>query len=177
MPAANAQNENVPAANAPHNIIVGEPPRVEKPKATGEIGLNNVTWHTSPDGVPRAQYKADVEYPGLRFEAGKAFAQTDWSGAGALALDVKNPGSEAIEIYIRVDDNEAADGNRHSRTGGVRLAPGERADVLLCWMPPRPVCAVARHFRAASALPHQHLRRRRAKQQHRIVPDIHAESR
>jgi hypothetical protein len=43
----------------------------------------------------------------LRFEAGKAFAQTDWSGAGALALDVKNPNSEPIEIYIRVDDSEA----------------------------------------------------------------------
>jgi hypothetical protein len=125
-----AQNAMPPTAPAPRNIIVSEPPVAAKPKATGEIGTNNVTWQTAPAGIPRAIYKEGVEYPGLRFEAGKAYAQTDWSGAGVLALDVKNPGSEAVEIYIRVDDSETADGNRHSRTGGVRLAPGERADVL-----------------------------------------------
>jgi hypothetical protein len=111
------------------SLLVSRPPwpNLQRP---AKSGTNNVTWQTTPDGVPRAQYQAGVEYPGLRFEAGKAYAQTDWSGAGALVLDVKNPGRESIEIFIRVDDNEAADGNRHSRTGGVRLAPGERGDVL-----------------------------------------------
>ena len=70
-------------------------------------------------------------WPGVRFVAGKAYETKDWSSAGGLALDLRNPGSEPIEVHVRVDDSEKADGHNHCRTGGATLAPGERVTVVM----------------------------------------------
>jgi hypothetical protein len=49
----------------------------------------------------------------------------DWSGFGALALDIRNPGAEAIEFGIRVDDDARADGVKFCRSANGKIEPGQ----------------------------------------------------
>ncbi len=70
-------------------------------------------------------------WPGVRFVAGKAYETKDWSSAGGLALDLRNPGNEPLEVHVRVDDSEKADGHNHCRTGTATLAPGERVTLVM----------------------------------------------
>lgn len=65
-----------------------------------------------------------TEWPNALVAAGDG-KTWDWSGYGALVLDVKNPGAEAVEFFVRVDDDVKADGGpAHSRSGAATLAPG-----------------------------------------------------
>lgn len=68
------------------------------------------------------------DWPNVMLVAPKPW---DWRGEGALAIDIANPGAEAIHIGVRVDDDTSADGVRHCRQGGTDLKPGERVTVAM----------------------------------------------
>src|SRR5437764_907954 len=64
------------------------------------------------------------EWPNVYFAAPSPW---DWRGTGGLALDVTNPGKEPVEFSVRVDDDLAADGVVHCRTGSGRIQAGATA--------------------------------------------------
>lgn len=68
------------------------------------------------------------EWPNVRMDAPSPW---DWSGENALALDVTNPGREAVDCGIRVDDDAAADGSKHCRQWSVRIEPGKTERLAL----------------------------------------------
>src|SRR5438270_202105 len=68
------------------------------------------------------------EWPNVTFAAPSPW---DWRGTGGLVLDVTNPGREPVEFNVRVDDDPAADGIVHCRTGSARIEPGATATFLL----------------------------------------------
>jgi hypothetical protein len=47
----------------------------------------------------------------------------DFRGQGELAVDVTNPGAQPLSIYIRLDDDPAADGWNHCQTGNPTIDP------------------------------------------------------
>ncbi|HLK58985.1 MAG TPA: beta-galactosidase [Chthonomonadaceae bacterium] len=59
----------------------------------------------------------------------------DWSGYGGLALDVTNPGQEALQFYVRIDDDKRADGVVHCRTGNATIEPGKTATFTVSFGP------------------------------------------
>src|SRR5204862_4178608 len=67
------------------------------------------------------------EWPNVYFAAPSPW---DGRGTGGLALDVTNPGKEPVEFSVRVDDDPAADGVVHCRTGSARIAAGTTATFL-----------------------------------------------
>jgi hypothetical protein len=67
------------------------------------------------------------EWPNVNFAAPSPW---DWRGEGGLALDLTNPGREPVTFSVRVDDDPAADGNTHCRTGSGRIEPGATATFL-----------------------------------------------
>ena len=56
--------------------------------------------------------------------------QPDWSKMGELAIPVRNPGVEAVNLIVRVDA-VGASGRDKSRSGVVRVQPGEEFVVVL----------------------------------------------
>jgi hypothetical protein len=85
-------------------------------------------------------------WPGVRFEAGKAYDATDWSGVGGLAFDVRNPGGEPLEVHARVDDDAKANGAVHCRQGHATVGPRERITLVF------PMEATAPDMRAGPLL-------------------------
>ncbi len=57
-----------------------------------------------------------ADYPNIYFRIGVAFTNGDWRSFGGLAVDGLNPEDEAVALFLRVDDDFAADGQRHCRT-------------------------------------------------------------
>ena len=55
----------------------------------------------------------------------------DWSGAGALAFEVTNPGAEAISFSIRIDAALGSTGGKNSRTGSGRVEAGKTIAYLM----------------------------------------------
>ncbi len=56
--------------------------------------------------------------------------QTDWSRMGELAIPVRNPGVEAVNLIVRVDA-VGANGRDKSRSGVVRIQPREESALVL----------------------------------------------
>lgn len=75
---------------------------------------------TAAEGTLRVEF-LPAEWPGIRFDTETIW---DWSGAGGLALDVRNPGSDTVQFNVRIDDDVKADGITHCRTGSASLSPG-----------------------------------------------------
>ena len=94
------------------------------------LSMANAKLDWSPQGAVCIEFQKAM-WPGVRFAAGKAYESKDWSGAGGLALDLRNPGTEPLEVHVRVDDSEKADSHHHCRSGGAILAPGERVTVVM----------------------------------------------
>jgi hypothetical protein len=69
-----------------------------------------------------------AEWPNAAFKPSSAW---DWSHSNGLAIDVTNPGSEAVEFGIRADDDPAADGQTHCRQGMDSIAPGKTQTFVL----------------------------------------------
>ena len=72
------------------------------------LSMANAKLDWSPQGAVCIEFQKAM-WPGVRFAAGKAYESKDWSGAGGLALDLRNPGTEPLEVHVRVDDSEKAD--------------------------------------------------------------------
>jgi hypothetical protein len=54
----------------------------------------------------------------------------NWKGK-SLAMQVKNAGDKPVEVGIRIDDDAAGDGWKHSWTDNTTLAPGEKKKIVL----------------------------------------------
>ncbi|MDG3007036.1 hypothetical protein [Paludisphaera mucosa] len=78
----------------------------------------------TPTGVRITFHPA--EWPNAKIDAPEG-RPWDWRSTGTLLLDVKNPGGEAVEFGVRVDDDPAADGVHHCRSATGRLDAGESA--------------------------------------------------
>ncbi|PQV62650.1 Beta-galactosidase [Abditibacterium utsteinense] len=76
---------------------------------------------TRQDGVLKLELEAGKGYPQLQMGAP---APLDWSDK-ALSLQVRNAGQQAVEVGLRVDDDAAADGWKHSWTGKWTLQAGQ----------------------------------------------------
>ncbi len=61
-----------------------------------------------------------ADWPNIFFRAPGAW---DWRRYGVLTLDVYNPAPEALQVLVRIDDSDKADGNVHCRTGAVGVPP------------------------------------------------------
>jgi len=55
----------------------------------------------------------------------------NWRGYGGLAIDLYNPNTTSLEFMVRVDDDEEADGQLHSRLAQGRLAAGEHGSFFM----------------------------------------------
>ncbi len=62
-----------------------------------------------------------AEYPNVFFHA--PAEGWDWSAHSGIAVDIENPGEEAVRVNIRVD-NEGADGANHCNTASVSAEAG-----------------------------------------------------
>lgn len=100
-----------PAADLASLNIKGNDAAVEP--LSGTPGGLRITFHPA-------------EWPNARIDA-PAGRPWDWRGTGLLKLDLKNPGPEAVEFGVRIDDDPRADGVRHCRTANGRLKAGEAA--------------------------------------------------
>jgi len=69
-----------------------------------------------------------AEWPNVTFSPQ---APWDWSGYSGLALDLANPSGDALSFGVRVDDDVAADGVNHCRTGTGTVAAGKTAHVVV----------------------------------------------
>lgn len=65
-------------------------------------------------------------WPQINFNAPQPL---DWRGK-SLAMQVKNAGDAEVEIGIRVDDDVAGDGWKHSWTARTRIAAGETQNLV-----------------------------------------------
>jgi hypothetical protein len=68
-----------------------------------------------------------AEWPNVTFSPRKPW---DWSAHSGLAFDVANPGAESLAFSVRVDDDPAADGVNHCRTGSGTAQPGKTVHVV-----------------------------------------------
>lgn len=107
------------------------------PSAAAQLQTHNATLDTSQSGKVRIAFRR-VEWPSVSFRAGRSFAATDWTSAGALAIDVGNPEETPLEVHIRVDDSPAANGSVHCRTAGATLDAHERCSLLVPLDPDTP---------------------------------------
>ncbi len=83
---------------------------------------------TSGKGALKITFSPGVEWPNAQVKPAQPL---DWSRAGALAFDAFNAGASTIALGVRVDDDAAADGNTHCRTGNASLAPGEKSTLVM----------------------------------------------
>ncbi len=72
-----------------------------------------------------------AQYPNIYFRIGQAFDNGDWREFGGLAVDVTNLEPEPVALFIRVDDDFAADGRVHCRTGRTILPPKRTVTVVM----------------------------------------------
>ncbi|MGC8669023.1 MAG: beta-galactosidase [Chthonomonadales bacterium] len=63
-----------------------------------------------------------AEWPNVWFQQAEPW---NWSGAGALVLEMANPSKETIHFGVRVDDDASANGIVHCRQGSGSIGPGQ----------------------------------------------------
>lgn len=68
-------------------------------------------------------------WPQVKMTAGQK--PWDWRGFDGIAIDIANPGAEAIGFGIRVDDDPQADGAVHCRQGTGTIDAGAAATFVL----------------------------------------------
>jgi agarase len=78
------------------------------------------------------------EFPTVRFLA-PAGQPWDWSRSAGLTVDVTNPGADSVAFSIRVDDDVAADGMEHCRTGQATIDAGKSKTFTLAFARPDPM--------------------------------------
>ena len=96
-----------------------DPPRLDGVMADGSV---------TSSGLQAYRYGRGHDWPALRFETQRAL---DWSRAGALAIDVENPGPTAFRLLLRLDDAVDANGDERSLSGVTTLKPHERVTLVL----------------------------------------------
>src|SRR5579862_6413917 len=76
-----------------------------------------------------------AEWPNMSIVPASGRDSWDWTGAGALAFAVTNPGNVAAELGVRVDDDARSDGVVHCRTGKCAVPPGKTAHFAMTFGP------------------------------------------
>jgi len=71
----------------------------------------------------------DSDWPHIKFDAPKAYTETDWSKHNVLAITVSNATDKMVKANVRIDDSPAADGSTHCRQGGCEIAPGRPVEI------------------------------------------------
>ncbi|NIA13121.1 MAG: hypothetical protein GWP08_03495 [Nitrospiraceae bacterium] len=91
---------------------------------------NNTEATMVPYGGRRAMQVdfARVDWPNVFFAPPEG--TWDWSAYAGIAVDVFNPGTETVDVCMRVD-NAGADGMNHCNNGTVYVKPGERATLMV----------------------------------------------
>ena len=97
---------------------------------------NNCSVSSSTEGVTDGQKAAlvvfsNVDWPNLLFKVGTGFANGDWRGWGAVAVDILNTNPASVTVDIRVDDDLSADGAKHCQTGSIGVPAGQKATVVM----------------------------------------------
>ncbi|MBI5820904.1 MAG: beta-galactosidase [Verrucomicrobia bacterium] len=114
---------NASAAELPPPLLFSDS------NALTRLSTSSATLRWTPPGTVCVEFKKTT-WPGVRFEAGKAYDAKDWSSVGGLALDLRNPGDEPIEVHARVDDDAKANGTVHCRQGHATVGPRERVTLV-----------------------------------------------
>jgi hypothetical protein len=91
----------------------------EVPDAPARTALLRVREHAKDGSHSLRVATALTPWPGVRLRTGKA----DWSGFGALAFEVFNPGSP-ISLSVRITDDTASPGHDERYNGIVPLGEG-----------------------------------------------------
>lgn len=65
-----------------------------------------------------------AEWPNAYWSAGEG-KSWNWQGNATLAFEAANPGPDAIDFNVRIDDDTAADGVHHCHTTSAALGPGQ----------------------------------------------------
>jgi hypothetical protein len=97
---------------------------------------NNCAVSSSTEGVTDGQKAAlvvfsNLDWPNLHFKVGTGFANGDWRGWGAVAVDILNNNPASVTVDIRVDDDLSADGAKHCQTGSIGVPAGQKATVVM----------------------------------------------
>lgn len=105
----------------------------EKPAERDALKADNAKLSLVTTGVTEGRHAlrvafGEADYP--RFTA--AFDRPmDWSGFEGLAVDVTNPGTEAVRFALRVEDAPHATGAAHVAFGIGSIEPGQTASFVL----------------------------------------------
>lgn len=97
----------------------------------GKCRLSDATVSTiAADGgaALKIAFGTKTDYPGIRFEPGRAGFSADWSGAGALAITVANPGARPVPLGLRIDSRAASDRGRQAT---AEIPAGKEARLLM----------------------------------------------
>jgi hypothetical protein len=73
-------------------------------------------------------FSPPASYPSYNFPITTAL---DWSGYGALAFEVTNPGNEPLSFAFRIDTARGSDGSKNSRTNSGRVNAGQTITYLM----------------------------------------------
>jgi len=73
-------------------------------------------------------FSPPASYPSYNFPISTPL---DWSGSGALAFEVTNPGKEPLSFALRIDTALGSDGSKNSRTNSGRVNPGQTITYLM----------------------------------------------
>ncbi len=117
--------------------IAAEPLTLLDPAAAAQAGaitLNSATAEVVDlAGTPavKLSFSARDAWPNAKFKAPQAYTQTDWSGHGAIAVTITNPGEQVVTVDLRIDDDPTANGAVHCRQGHFDLAAGRTATVSM----------------------------------------------
>jgi hypothetical protein len=97
---------------------------------------SGTTVSLSTAGVTDGQKAAAVAFshtswPGLHFEFGTGFTNTDWSSWVGLAVDVLNTNSMSVTVDFRIDDSYSANGIIDSYNGTADAPAGQETTLVL----------------------------------------------
>lgn len=94
-----------------------------RPIRLPDPALNQARVQALPGGRLSVAFEQAAQWPGVHWKA-PAGQSWDWSGAGALVLSIANPGTEAVEFNVRIDDDARADGTHFCKTARGTIAAG-----------------------------------------------------
>jgi len=105
----------------------------EKEEHLKEVVRNDVRIQRVPAGGKLSGQALQVEFqpaewPNVMFRPAQAW---NWTGAGALAIDIYNPNNEPVWFGIRVDDDPRADGWNYCRQATTTIGAGETQTYVL----------------------------------------------
>jgi hypothetical protein len=122
------------------SVLAGEAPTqirsvnsFERPSDFANLKGTDANLAPTPVGVTEGKYALRVDFTEAAYPKFVFITATplDWRGFTGLALDVTNPGTEAVQFQMRVDDAPNAKGPEHVAFGSGNIEPGRTATFVL----------------------------------------------